>query len=181
MLNNIADDASHLEACWLLLAGRYDEALQIIGQLPETPETLNDLAVTLHQLGRTEDGLVHLDKALGMQAAFFPAMMNENYMSLAREAALQPPSFRVLEDSGPPVGKAPAISVIIPTYDRPQCLPEAVKSILGQTCQDFEIIVVSDGGPEQAGEIMRRLGTGRMRCLRIEHSGISGALNAGLA
>jgi GT2 family glycosyltransferase/predicted Zn-dependent protease len=40
----------------------------------------------------------------------------------------------------------PLVSVIVPTYDRPDSLTEALRSILNQTYQNFEIIVVNDGG-----------------------------------
>jgi glycosyltransferase involved in cell wall biosynthesis/predicted O-methyltransferase YrrM len=43
---------------------------------------------------------------------------------------------------------APSVSVIVPTHSRPEMLREAVASILAQTFQDFEIIVVNDGGPD---------------------------------
>ena len=40
----------------------------------------------------------------------------------------------------------PQFSVIIPTYNREDLLTEAIRSVLDQTIQDFEIIVVNDGG-----------------------------------
>ena len=43
---------------------------------------------------------------------------------------------------------APQFSVIIPTYGRPQFLTEAVQSVLSQTVEDFECIVVDDASPE---------------------------------
>jgi glycosyltransferase involved in cell wall biosynthesis len=42
----------------------------------------------------------------------------------------------------------PQFSVIIPTYNREQLLAEAIRSVLDQTIDDFEIIVVNDGGNE---------------------------------
>jgi glycosyltransferase involved in cell wall biosynthesis/Tfp pilus assembly protein PilF len=42
----------------------------------------------------------------------------------------------------------PQVSVIIPTHNRPERLLQAVKSVLNQTYQDFEIMVVNDGGPD---------------------------------
>jgi glycosyltransferase involved in cell wall biosynthesis len=41
----------------------------------------------------------------------------------------------------------PTFSVIVPTYDRPALLHEAVGSVLGQTCPDFECLVVDDASP----------------------------------
>jgi glycosyltransferase involved in cell wall biosynthesis len=40
---------------------------------------------------------------------------------------------------------APYFSVIIPTFNRPQLLQEAIASVLAQTVEDFECIVVNDG------------------------------------
>ncbi len=40
----------------------------------------------------------------------------------------------------------PTFSVIIPTCDRPQLLAEAVDSVLSQTWEDFECLIVDDGG-----------------------------------
>ncbi len=47
----------------------------------------------------------------------------------------------------------PEISVIIPTYSRPVFLDRAIKSVLNQTCQNFEIIVVDDNNE---GDIYRK-------------------------
>lgn len=41
---------------------------------------------------------------------------------------------------------APKVSVIVPTYNRPETLSIALKSVLNQAYQDFEIIVINDGG-----------------------------------
>jgi glycosyltransferase involved in cell wall biosynthesis len=41
----------------------------------------------------------------------------------------------------------PLFSVIIPTYNRPDFLPEAIDSVLNQTVDDLECIVVDDAGP----------------------------------
>jgi glycosyltransferase involved in cell wall biosynthesis len=46
------------------------------------------------------------------------------------------------------VGKDPLFSVIIPTYGRPELLGEAIDSVLAQSVQDFECIVVDDASPE---------------------------------
>lgn len=45
-------------------------------------------------------------------------------------------------------GAAPLFSVIVPTYGRPQFLAEALDSILCQTVEDFECVVVDDASPD---------------------------------
>ena len=40
------------------------------------------------------------------------------------------------------------VSVIIPTYNRSQLAVEAIDSVLGQTCEDWKVIVVDDGSTD---------------------------------
>lgn len=48
------------------------------------------------------------------------------------------------------VNAAPTVSVIIPTYNRPAYLREAIASVLAQSYPDFEVIVTDDASPEHA-------------------------------
>jgi glycosyltransferase involved in cell wall biosynthesis len=58
-------------------------------------------------------------------------------------------------------GPAPAVSVIIPSYKTTKYIAAAIDSVLSQTFQDFDIIVVSDGCPESAAleEVLRPYGS----------------------
>ncbi|HRU60981.1 MAG TPA: glycosyltransferase family A protein, partial [Bacteroidia bacterium] len=49
----------------------------------------------------------------------------------------------------------PYFSIVIPSYNRIRFLPETIDSILKQTCQDFEILVVDDGSTDHTPEIIR--------------------------
>ncbi len=54
--------------------------------------------------------------------------------------------FGTSAGSTPQISESPAISVIIPTKNRPRLLARALHSLEKQTFQDFEIIIVNDGG-----------------------------------
>lgn len=172
---------THRDALTLLFKREYLRALDILERLEESSATLNDRAVALHQVCRDGEALALLDKALNIEPDYVPAVLNRRYMGLAIDAAPAPPRFRVVEDWGPPQCPVPAVSVVIPTYDRPEHLEESVRSVIDQTYKNFELVVVSDGGPQEAQNILRNLGADRIRYVSIEHGGISAALNAGVA
>lgn len=77
--------------------------------------------------------------------------------------------------------RPPIVSVIVPTYDRPAELKRAVQSILDQTYQDFEIVVVNDGGVE-VREIVEDLNRGG-QIAYVRHSqnqGLAAARNTAI-
>ncbi len=77
----------------------------------------------------------------------------------------------------------PEISVIVPVYQVESFLDRCIRSILGQTFQDFEIILVDDGSPDRCPEICDAWGKkdGRIRVVHQENGGQSAARNAGLS
>ncbi len=72
-----------------------------------------------------------------------------------------------------------AVSVIIPTYNRVDFLPEAVDSVLDQVYSGVEVIVVDDGSTDNTPGLLNRYG-GAIRRIRQENAGVSAARNAGI-
>jgi glycosyltransferase involved in cell wall biosynthesis len=75
----------------------------------------------------------------------------------------------------------PRVSVLIGCWNNAETLPRAIESILGQTVSDLELIVVDDGSTDDTPEVVKAIGDSRLRYLPLEHMGISGSLNRGLA
>jgi glycosyltransferase involved in cell wall biosynthesis len=74
----------------------------------------------------------------------------------------------------------PLVSVVIPTFNRPDRLLEAVASVRAQTYPNVEIVVVNDGGVE-VGDRLAALGDRRLRYVRHkENSGLAAARNTGI-
>ena len=74
------------------------------------------------------------------------------------------------------------ISIIVPIYNVEQFLEECVKSILDQTYQDLEVILVNDGSIDRSGEICDELAAtdGRIIVFHQNNQGTSEARNTGL-
>ena len=77
--------------------------------------------------------------------------------------------------------KNPTVSVIIPTYNRAHLIGKAVKSVLSQTYQDFEVIVVDDGSTDNTGEIVKSFNNFIIRYISYsDNRGVSAARNTGI-
>jgi glycosyltransferase involved in cell wall biosynthesis len=75
----------------------------------------------------------------------------------------------------------PLISIIIPTYNRADTLPRTIESILNQTWQNFEVVVVDDGSSDTTGELLKQYKDERIKVLKHEvNKGVTAAKNTGL-
>jgi len=74
----------------------------------------------------------------------------------------------------------PAISVIIPTYNRCQLVKEACQSVLRQTCADFEVLIVDDGSTDDTGSVIKQIADSRVKYFYKKNGGQSSARNLGL-
>lgn len=75
----------------------------------------------------------------------------------------------------------PAVSVVVPVYNRALVLPCALKSVLAQTMQDFEVVVVDDGSVDDLALVVASLSDSRIRLIRhSENMGTAAARNTGV-
>ncbi len=76
----------------------------------------------------------------------------------------------------------PQVSAIITTYRRPDVLPRAIQSVLDQTIDDIEVIVVDDEPSDEAAEVVRRIEDPRVCYIAHEtNRGLSAARNTGIS
>lgn len=100
--------------------------------------------------------------------------------SYNRAAAFAREFFNQKIESISPDNNKCGVSVIIPTYNRGQVIKESIESVLAQSVKDLEIIIVNDGGDDEVEETINSFADSRIKYIKIRHSGLAGALNAGL-
>jgi len=74
----------------------------------------------------------------------------------------------------------PFFSVIIPVYNRAEALRRAIASVLAQTCQDFEIVVVDDGSRDDPRTVAESFGDPRIIFIRQDNEGGGTARNTAI-
>jgi glycosyltransferase involved in cell wall biosynthesis/2-polyprenyl-3-methyl-5-hydroxy-6-metoxy-1,4-benzoquinol methylase len=78
------------------------------------------------------------------------------------------------------VSGAPGISVIVPAYNAEAYLERSVGSVLGQTHQDLEVLVVDDGSTDGSVRILTSFDDPRLRIVSQQNRGVAAARNRGL-
>ncbi|MBQ6975180.1 MAG: glycosyltransferase family 2 protein, partial [Selenomonadaceae bacterium] len=79
--------------------------------------------------------------------------------------------------------KTPLISAVVPIYNVERYIKVCIDSILAQTFQDFEIIIVDDASPDNSYNICQKLygGNEKVRIVRHEkNQGLEPARNTGI-
>jgi glycosyltransferase involved in cell wall biosynthesis len=77
-------------------------------------------------------------------------------------------------------GKRPTVTVIIPAYNHGRFLGEALESVLAQTYQDLEVLVVDDGSTDDTQAVVAR-NAPSVHYIRQSHAGPAAARNRGIA
>lgn len=95
--------------------------------------------------------------------------LNSNGISTSQH--IESPSNRI-------GSKAPCFSVVIPVYNVEEYIEECIESVLAQTFQDYEIVLVDDGSPDNSGAICDRYAMTNKSKIRVIHQDNQGLLLA---
>lgn len=71
-------------------------------------------------------------------------------------------------------------SVIIPVYNKEQVIERCIKSVLNQTYQNFEIVVIDDGSADNSKYILSTIKDTRIKIITQTNFGVSVARNVGI-
>jgi len=84
-------------------------------------------------------------------------------------------------ETAPPENPTPKVSIIIPAYNTATFIAETLDSVFSQTFRNFEVIVINDGAPDTKElEFALQPYITRIRYIKQENQGLSGARNAGV-
>lgn len=73
------------------------------------------------------------------------------------------------------------VSIIIPLYRSEAFILDTLQSVFEQTYEDFEVIIVDDGSPDDSADVCRRIGDPRIRIFQRENSGPCRSRNFGIS
>ncbi len=75
----------------------------------------------------------------------------------------------------------PLVSIVIPCYNQAKFLDQAIRSALGQTHRDLEVVVINDGSTDNTPEVAGRfLSDPRLRLMNQRNAGLPAARNSGI-
>ncbi len=92
----------------------------------------------------------------------------------ARASANATPIESELMSASWSVKVVPAVSIIMPTFNRVRYIRAAIDSVLSQSFEDWELIVADDGSTEETRAYLRTFMTGRVRATWLAHCGNPG-------
>lgn len=72
------------------------------------------------------------------------------------------------------------VSIIIPVYNGEKFIKKCIESILKQTYQNYEIIIINDGSTDRTKETIESLKNEKLKLYNIKNAGVSNARNYGM-
>src|SRR5574338_867068 len=75
----------------------------------------------------------------------------------------------------------PTISVILPVYNGEKTIQETIESVLQQTFEDFELIIINDGSQDATLHQVSTLSDARIKVFSYPNAGVSASRNRGIA
>lgn len=75
----------------------------------------------------------------------------------------------------------PLVSVLLPVYNGERFLIESISSILNQTFNDFELIIINDGSTDKSIDILNSIDDARVSVINQLNTGLPAALNLGIS
>jgi glycosyltransferase involved in cell wall biosynthesis len=170
----------------LVYSGRMPEAGQLLEQAlkeRESAAALNDLALVRAKTGPEQLALELIERAEKQPDADVRVKVNHYYLTeLAKldRSRGQNARERVIDLKCGDPGLKPKLSIIMRTYNRPEVIKFAIESVLGSQFQDWELVIVNDGGDHEVEKVIEGLWDKRMVYAYAQHSGNAGPLNVGL-
>lgn len=76
--------------------------------------------------------------------------------------------------------ETPLISVIIPAYNHENFIGPAIESVLAQTVEDFELVIIDDGSTDATAAVIQGYGDPRLRFFQQENQDAYNTINRGL-
>jgi GT2 family glycosyltransferase len=75
---------------------------------------------------------------------------------------------------------SPTFTVVLSAFNEEDWIADAIGSVLGQSLEDFELVVVDDGSTDGTAAVVEGFTDPRVRLIRQENSGLAAALNVGI-
>ena len=78
------------------------------------------------------------------------------------------------------LGRRPLVSVIMPTFNRAEIIGEAIRSVIEQEYENWELMVCDDGSTDHTESIVAQFADARIRYCKLDKRGAAAARNVGL-
>lgn len=75
---------------------------------------------------------------------------------------------------------SPFISVVIPLYNKEGNIKKTIQSVLNQTYDKYEIVIINDGSTDNSATVVKSLGNEKIRLINKPNGGVSSARNRGI-